>query len=62
MFAATPPPTVEVLGSLNRMVVMKSVISRLAHVGQPVVVTARVIAPAGGTRHITQTLPVMRAG
>jgi NHL repeat len=60
MFAATPPPTVDVLGSLNRTVVMKSLISRLAHVGQPVVVTARVIAPAGGTRHLTRT--VMRAG
>ena len=39
---------------------MKSLISRLADVGQLVGVTARVIGPAGGTRHITRT--VMRAG
>ena len=62
MFAATPPPTVEAVGSLTRMVVMKSLILRLAHASQLVVVTARAIGPAGGTWHITQTLPVTRAG
>jgi hypothetical protein len=62
MFATTPPPTVEALGSFNRTVVMKSLMSRLVHAGQlAVVVTAPVIAPAGGPRRISPTLTGLRA-
>jgi hypothetical protein len=51
MFAATPPPTVEALGSLNRTVVMKSLIS-LA-----VVVALACIAAVAASAVLVDNLP-----